>query len=367
MPDSYPPFIPRSRPAGAGAPREDGGRPACLNSEAVVTSPASARHLFVVAVRPPRLPSRDRRTKRPIMSSRAVTQVRIGRTSVEFTNLDKVLYPRTGFTKGDVVRYYLDVASAILPHLRSRALTMKRYPDGVDGDFFYEKNCPSHRPDWIHTAMVASTRGRGATQHCVVDNAASLAWVANLADLELHVSLAKTGALHRPTAMVFDLDPGEGADILDCAQVAVWLQEQLRFLSLESFPKTSGNKGLQIYVPLNTPTDFGRTAAASRTIAQILESAHPDCIVTNMRKELRRGKVLIDWSQNQNHKTTICVYSLRATPDPAVSTPLGWKEVSSALRRRDAAGLRFGPSEVLARIERHGDLFADVLTLKQKL
>lgn len=301
------------------------------------------------------------------MPSRAATQVRVGRPPVEFTNLDQVLYPRTGFTKRDVVQYYLEVAPVLLPHLRSRALTMKRSPEGVEGHFLYEKNCPAHRPDWIHTSRVASTRGHGQTQHCMVDNVASLAWVAHLGDLELHVSLARTGAWHRPTAMVFDLDPGEGADILDCAQVALWLQERLKFLSLESFSKTSGNKGLQVYVPLNTPADFGRTSAASRTIAQILESAHPDRIVTNMRKELRRGKVLIDWSQNQNHKTTLCVYSLRATPSPAVSTPLEWKEVASAVRRRDAAALRFGPQEVLARIRRHGDLFAQLPSLRQKL
>lgn len=301
------------------------------------------------------------------MSARQTSQLRVGRVTLEVSNLAKVLYPRTGFTKGDVIHYYLDVAPVLLPHLRGRALTMKRYPDGVEKFFFYEKECPPYRPKWLKTATIASTRGLGDTHHCLIENPPSLAWVANLADLELHVSLARATAPRRPTFLVFDLDPGEGTDVIDCAQVALWLREQLDKLRLASFIKSSGSKGLQLYVPLNTATTFDHTGAAARTLAQVVETAHPDRVVTNMRKALRRKKVLIDWSQNDDHKTTVCVYSLRATAEPAVSTPLEWKEIVTALKRRDAALLRFGPEQVLARVRKRGDLFAPVLTLKQKL
>lgn len=310
-------------------------------------------------------PAAPRRS--PARSPGDTLPVRVGRRVLEISKPGKVLYPRTGFTKADVVDYYLAIAPALLPHLRNRALTMKRYPDGVDAAFFYEKNCPPYRPGWMPVARIPSTRGSGATCHCVINEAASLVWVTNLADLELHVGLARVTDWQRPTAMVFDLDPGEGAGLLDCAQVALWLREGLRQLSLEGWPKTSGNKGIQVYVPINTATTYERTSPTAHSLARILETAHPDRVVTNMRKDLRRGKVLIDWSQNDDHKTTVCVYSLRATPEPSVSTPVEWKEISAALRRRDASALRFSPAAVLERVRRRGDLFAPVLTRKQPL
>lgn len=286
---------------------------------------------------------------------------------VPVSRLDKVLYPETGFTKGDVIQYYRDVAPVLLPHLKDRALTMKRYPDGVGKFFFYEKNCPAYRPKWVRTAPVYS-HGRGAImRYCLANNLASLVWMANLADLELHTSLARKTALERPTVMVFDLDPGEGAHIVQCCQVAFWLREKFRALKLESFPKTSGSKGLQVYVPLNTATTFAATKAMARQLGDAIVAEHPDAAVTKMLKVLRKNKVLIDWSQNDAYKTTISVYSLRATPRPQVSTPLAWTEVEKLFQRGDPDAFRFSPDDVLRRVKKHGDLFAPVLTLKQKL
>ena len=286
---------------------------------------------------------------------------------VPVSKLDKVLYPEAGFTKGDVIRYYIDISPVLLPHLKDHALTMKRYPDGVGKFFFYEKNCPPYRPKGVRTALVMSQR-RGAKMHyCLANNLASLVWMANLADLELHTSLARASALTRPTTMVFDLDPGEGADVLPCAQVALWLKEKLAALELESFPKTSGSKGIQVYVPLNTTTNFDRTKIAARQIGDAIVADHPEAVVTNMLKSLRKKKVLIDWSQNDDHKTTVCVYSLRATPRPQVSTPLAWPELQRLWKRGDADAFRFSPDDVRARVKKHGDLFEPVLTLKQKL
>jgi bifunctional non-homologous end joining protein LigD len=287
---------------------------------------------------------------------------------VAVSNPSKVLYPEAGFTKADLVRYYQDIAPALLPHLKDRALTMKRYPDGVGKFFFYEKNCPSYRPKWVRTAPVYS-HGRGATMHyCLANNLASLVWMAGLADLELHTSLALKSKADRPTVMVFDLDPGEGADIVHCCQVAFWLREKLGQLKLESFPKTSGSKGLQLYVPLNTPAiTFDATKALARSLGDTLVAEHPDAVVTKMLKTLRKNKVLIDWSQNDEHKTTVSVYSLRATPKPQVSTPLSWAELEKLWRRGDPDAFRFSPDDVRARFREHGDLFAPVLSLKQKL
>lgn len=286
---------------------------------------------------------------------------------IPVSNLDKVLYPETGFTKGDVIHYYRDIGPFLLPHLRNRALTMKRYPDGVGKFFFYEKNCPTYRPKWVRTAPVYS-HGRGAMMnYCLANNLASLVWMANLADLELHTSLALKTSLERPTMMVFDLDPGEGADILDCAQIAFWLREKFEARQLASFPKTSGSKGLQIYVPLNTPTSFEVTKATARQLGDEIVSEHPEAAVTKMLKTLRKNKVLIDWSQNDAYKTTVSVYSLRATPRPQVSTPLTWEEVETLTRAGDPDAFRFSPDEVRERVKKRGDLFAPVLTLKQKL
>jgi bifunctional non-homologous end joining protein LigD len=286
---------------------------------------------------------------------------------IQVSNLDKVLYPETGFTKGDVIRYFIDVSPVLLPHLKDRALTMKRYPDGVGKFFFYEKNCPAYRPKWVRTAPVYS-HGRGAIMnYCLANNLASLVWMAGLADLELHTSLARKTNIERPTMMVFDLDPGEGASAMECAQVAFWLREKLSAMKLESFPKTSGSKGIQLYVPLNTPVDFDQTKITARQLGDAIVAEHPEAAVTKMLKTLRKKKVLIDWSQNDRHKTTVCVYSLRATPRPQVSTPLSWTELERLWKQGDVDAFRFSPDDVRARIKKHGDLFAPVLTLKQKL
>ncbi len=298
---------------------------------------------------------------------RRKTLLRVGDHEVEVSNLDKVLYPETGFTKGDVIHYYAGIAPVLLPHLEERALTMKRYPDGVDKFFFYEKHCPAHRPKWLRTARVASKRNKGDIRYCVVDSLPALVWAANLADLELHVSLAQVRALQKPTVLVFDLDPGEGATLLDCARVALEIRDRFRAAKRKCFPKTSGSKGIQVYVPLNTAVTFDRTKEIARVMAESLAAEFPQRIVANMRKDLRKRKVFIDWSQNDDHKTTVCVYSLRGTPRPSVSTPLAWKEVETALRKKKAELLRFDPEQVLQRVKRQGDLFDPVLTLKQKL
>lgn len=299
--------------------------------------------------------------------ARQSTALKIEGHTLNVSNLEKILYPETGFTKGDVIRYYIDVSPALLPHLARRPLTMKRYPEGVDHFFFYEKNCPPYRPEWLSTADVKSKRRGTKMQYCVVNNLASLVWMANLADLELHTSLARAPATERPTMMVFDLDPGEGVNVLACAQVAVWLREKLGQLKLKAFAKTSGSKGIQVYVPLNSTTAFDLTKVASREIADAVAREHPEAVVTNMLKRFRRGKVLIDWSQNDGHKTTVCAYSLRATPRPQVSTPLGWPELLRSWKRGDANAFRFTPDEVRRRLKKHGDLFAPVLKMKQKL
>lgn len=300
------------------------------------------------------------------MASRK-SEIEVAGRTLTVSNLDKVLYPAAGFTKGDVIAYFTAISPVLLPHLRDRPITLKRYPDGVGKFFFYEKSCPPYRPEWVDTAKVFS-KGRGEDMHfCVVNNLPSLVWLANLADLELHTSLARAPAIGRPTMMVFDLDPGEGADILNCAQVALWLREKLASMKLECFPKTSGSKGIQLYVPLNTAVDFARTKAAAHEIANAIAADHPDAVVTKMLKTLRRKKVLIDWSQNDDHKTTICVYSLRATERPQVSTPLTWPELERLRKRGDPDAFRFGPDVILARVEKQGDLFEPVLKLKQRL
>lgn len=295
------------------------------------------------------------------------TEITVDGRRMTVSNLQKVLYPATGFTKGDVIDYYTAVGPVLLPHLHKRALTMKRYPDGVGKFFFYEKSCPPYRPSWVNTASIMSkTRGE-PIDYCQANNLPSLVWMANLADLELHVSLARSTAPNRPTAMVFDLDPGPGTSIVECSRVALWLRGYFKRRKLQVFAKTSGSKGMQLYLPLNTATTFEKTREASHQIALALEQEHPDAVVTNMRKELRKGKVLIDWSQNASFKTTVCVYSLRGTEEPGVSTPLQWTEVEKILRKQDPGLARFSPHEVLARIKKHGDLFEPVLKLRQKL
>jgi bifunctional non-homologous end joining protein LigD len=286
---------------------------------------------------------------------------------LKLSNLDKVLYPDAGFTKGQVIDYYVRVAPVLLPHLRGRPLTMKRYPNGVSGPFFYEKNCPEHRPEWVHTARVWSEGNNRWMDYCVVEDVATLVWAANLADLELHTSLSLGKEILRPTFLVFDLDPGPPANIVQCCQVALWLREIFAKFGLQSFAKTSGSKGLQVYVPLNTSITYDQTKPFAHELARMLERAHPDKVVSDMKKALRTGKVLVDWSQNDDHKTTVCVYSLRAKERPTVSTPVKWDEVESCLKKGDPNLLVFDAEQVLERAKKHGDLFEPVLKLKQKL
>jgi bifunctional non-homologous end joining protein LigD len=283
------------------------------------------------------------------------------------SNLNKVLYPKAGFTKGQVIDYYIRIAPVLLPHLKDRPLTMKRYPNGVDAQFFYEKNCPAHRPAWVKTAKVWSHGNQRDMHYCLAQDLPTLVWAANLADLELHTSLAKKKDVAKPTMMVFDLDPGPPADIVQCCQVGIWLRDLLAEMGLKSFAKTSGSKGLQVYVPLNTPATFDQTKALSRGLAEHLERKHPDLVVHRMLKSLRGGKVLVDWSQNDEHKTTVNVYSLRARDYPTVSTPVTWQEVEECLKKNDADLLRFTSDQVLQRVEKSGDLFEPVEKLKQKL
>ena len=283
------------------------------------------------------------------------------------SNLDKVLYPKAGFTKGELIDYYIRIAPVLLPHLKDRPLTMKRYPNGVEAEFFYEKNCPAHRPAWVKTAKVWSEGNQREMHYCLIQDLPTLVWAANLADIELHTSLARKQNIARPAMMVFDLDPGAPADIVQCCQVGLWLRDLLAKLKLKSFAKTSGSKGLQVYVPLNTPVTFDQTKDLSRALAQHLEREHPKLVISKMARALRAGKVFVDWSQNDEHKTTINVYSLRAREQPTASTPVTWKEVETGLKKKDASLLVFPAARALQRVEKLGDLFAPVNTLKQKL
>ena len=286
---------------------------------------------------------------------------------IQVSNLDKVLYPKVGFTKGQVIDYYIRIASVLLPHLKDRPLTMKRYPNGVEGEFFYEKNCPSHRPKWVQTAKVWSEGNDRFMSYCLVQDLPTLVWAANLADLELHTSLSRKNNIERPTMMVFDLDPGAPANIVQCCQVGLWLRNLLGQMKLRSFAKTSGSKGLQVYVPLNTALAYDKTKNLALALAQYLEHDHADLVTSNMSKAMRKGKVFVDWSQNDEHKTTICVYSLRAREEPTVSTPVTWEEVENCLKKKKAELLRFRSGDVLARVEKRGDLFEPLEKLKQKL
>ena len=286
---------------------------------------------------------------------------------LKLSNLEKVLYPATGFTKRDVIDYYVRIAPAIIPHLAGRPLTRKRYPDGVDGEPFFEKNAPMHRPEWVKTAPIWSGHNRRTIHYVLADDLATLVWLANLAALELHPSLSLAKDIACPTMMVFDLDPGPPANIVQCCEVGLWLREIFEHFGLQSFPKTSGSKGLQIYVPLNTPTTYDVTKTFAHALAQLLEHDHPGEVVSDMNKKLRTGRVFVDWSQNDEHKTTIGVYSLRAREHPTVSTPVKWEEVERALRKEDAALLVFEAAQAVARFEKMGDLFEPLLELKQKV
>jgi bifunctional non-homologous end joining protein LigD len=284
---------------------------------------------------------------------------------VKVSNWSKVLWPQTGFTKGQLVDYYLRVASAILPHLEGRPLTLKRYPNGVDEQHFYEKNSPSHRPEWVQTARISS--GRKAIDYTLVQDVATLGWLANLACIELHTSLSRADPIERPTMLVFDLDPGPPADIVACCEVGLILRGLFDGLGLVSVAKTSGSKGLQVYVPLNEPgVTYDKTKPFAKAVAELLEAQVPDLVVSRQTKTLRPGKVLVDWSQNDEHKTTVCVYSVRARERPTVSTPVDWDEVQACHDAGDPELLVFDTEAVLARVADRGDLFAPALSAVQR-
>jgi bifunctional non-homologous end joining protein LigD len=300
------------------------------------------------------------------------TEVAIDGHRVRLTNLDKVLYPATGFTKAEVVEYYARIAPVLLPHLAGRHLTLKRFPDGVDGTSFFEKKCPSHRPDWVHTVAVPRSPARrhgdeGDITFCTVEDTATLVWLANLAALELHAPMALASDPATPTAVVFDLDPGAPADLTDCCEVALWIREHLDALDLQGWAKTSGSKGLQLYVPLNSAATHEVTSRFAKALARVLEREHPDRVVSTQRKDARVGKVLIDWSQNSWHKTTVSVYSLRARSRPTVSTPVTWDEIDKAVRVGDASSLVVDAGVLLDRVNDRGDLFAPILSVRQEL
>jgi bifunctional non-homologous end joining protein LigD len=288
-------------------------------------------------------------------------EVRVGGRTLSLSNLDKVLWPSTGFTKGELIDYYARVADVMVPHLHSRPITLRRWPDGVKGQSFFQKNCPNHRPEWMESVRM------GDVDYCTINEGASLVWSANMAAIEIHPSLACAPDLEVPTSVVFDLDPGAPADVVTCAEVAVLLREYLDRLGLSAWPKTSGSKGLQLYVPLNGGASYEQTKPFALAIAQLLEKEHADLVVSDMDKSKRKGKILIDWSQNTASKTTVAVYSVRALDQPSVSTPVTWEELGDTVSSRDAESLRFAPADVLDRIDKRGDLHAPVLEVTQEL
>jgi bifunctional non-homologous end joining protein LigD len=300
-------------------------------------------------------------------ATRPATTLRLGKREVPISNPDKVLYPATGFTKGQVIDYYVRVAETILPHLKGRPVTLKRYPNGVDQKFFYEKRCPVHKPEWVDTVSIFSETNDAEIHFCTLGEPAALAWTANLASIELHCLLSKAPKLETPTAVAFDFDPGPPAGRLEATRALLLVRGMLDDLGLESYPKTSGGKGMHLYVPLNTPATFDKTKAFAHAFAQLLEREHPELITSNMLKKERTGKVFMDWSQNDTHKTTVCVYSLRAREHPTVSTPVRWEEIEKAVKKKNPELLTFEAPALLKRLDKLGDLFAPVLTQKQKL
>lgn len=287
---------------------------------------------------------------------------------LKLTNLDRVLYPDSGFTKGDLIDYYAAVAPVLLPHLRDRPLSMRRFPEGVASEGFWEKQCPEHRPDWVETATIKSESSpRGKVDYCLVNNLPTLIWIANLGCIELHLSLAVARRRKTPGFMVFDLDPGKPAGLLDCVEIALLIHDTLEGQGLCSLAKVSGSKGIQVYVPLNYRVSYDRTGGFAHSLARAFESEMPEQVVSKMRKKLREGKVLIDWSQNSEHKTTVAVYSMRARPEPSISAPVGWETLGDALEKSDPSALRFRPERVTEALAEADDPFATVLTKRQKL
>jgi bifunctional non-homologous end joining protein LigD len=282
------------------------------------------------------------------------TGIEVAGRPLSVSNLDKVLWPKSGFTKGQLVDYYTAIAEVMIPHLQARPITLRRWPDGLDGETFFQKRAPKHRPEWIETVEL------GGVDYLRIDEPAGLVWAANLAAIEIHPGLARAGSLDQPTSVVLDLDPGAPADMATCVEVAIILRGYLEQLGLEAWPKTSGSKGLQLYVPVGGTAGFDAAREFANGLARVAESEHPELIVSAMDPALRRGKVMIDWGQNAPSRTTVSVYSLRALDPPSVSTPVTWEEL-------EKGPLRFGPDEVLARVDEYGDLMAPVLEERQKL
>jgi bifunctional non-homologous end joining protein LigD len=304
----------------------------------------------------------------PAKAKKRDQQVTVGNRRLKLTNLDKVLYPKTKTTKAEVIDYYARVADVIIPHLKGRPLTLKRYPDGVDRFNFFEKNCPKHRPEWVKTTPIYVDRRAGEIDFCLCENRATLIWMAQLAALELHPSLSKGTRMEQPTVLAFDLDPGPPAGLVECCKVALRVRELFGAFGLEGFPKVSGGKGLQVYFPLNTKVSYEQTSPFAKAVAQLLEQQTPKEVVSKMAKVDRRGKVFVDWSQNHQKKTTIAVYSLRAREHPTASMPVHWDEVERGSKRKASAEkLRFEIPDAIKRIEKEGDLFEPVLKVKQKL
>ena len=295
------------------------------------------------------------------------TVAKLADRRLSLSNLEKVLYPSYGFTKAQVLEYYRRVSKFILPHLKDRALTLKRYPDGVDEEYFFEKRCPPGRPAWVKTARIPLDTGEKMTV-CLVNDLTTLIWVENLASIELHVPLARVGSHKRADAMVFDLDPGQDADVVDCAKVALILKDMLSQSRLAAWVKTSGKKGLHVFVPLNRKeATFDDTKKFSKTVAEVLERGYASLVTSKISKQQRRKKVFINWAQNDPSKTMVCIYSLRAQKTPTVSFPLDWKELKALAARGDPRRFEVTHAEALKRLESKGDLFREVLVKKQKL
>lgn len=294
-------------------------------------------------------------------------QLEVEGRAVTVSNLDKPMFP-TGFTKGQVIDYYIRIAGHLLPHLIQRPVTLKRYPNGITGKHFYEKDAPAYTPKWVHRFPVPRRSGESDICYILIEDLPTLVWSVNLANLEMHPFLHRVPALDTPTALVFDLDPGEGANILQCGEVAILLKHRLDAANLRSFVKVSGSKGLQVYAPLNRVATYAVTQPYAHQLAQALEREHRSLVVSEMAKELRKGKVFIDWSQNSDFKTTVAPYSLRAKHEmPYVSLPIRWKELADAVKGGRPGRLYFTPEEALARVAGKKDIFAPVRTLQQAI
>src|SRR4051794_34178197 len=295
-------------------------------------------------------------------------ELEVGGRRLSIKHLDRVIFPATGTTKGELLDYYFRIGETMLPHLRDRLLHMHRYPEGVDGPRFWQKGCPDFRPEWLPTAPVWSRDKGENIDYCVVNELAALIWAVNIGSIELHTSLHLIHDLHGPAVIAFDLDPGDGVGLRECCEVSLRLRSMFERLDMRAFLKTSGSKGLQVYVPLNADgLTYAETKPVARRIAQLLEAETPDRVVSRMARDLRAGKVLVDWSQNTEHKSTVCAYSVRARERPTVSTPVAWDEVEAVAGGDDPATLVFEMGDVVERVGSRGDLFEQVLTLRQDL